>query len=288
MALRNFYMTFPSDPSFFHPRRNSHCRHLHISILTSTLTFLKNWIDYLDMTQPLLTPLAIELALRQDWKEAIRINLQIIKVEKTNVDAYNRLGYAYMKNGQPIKSKEIFAKVLKLDPYNQIANKNLKKISLLKKGRTSMPTCDDISPLLFLEEPGKTKMVDCINTAPMNTLSILTCGQKIQLVPKAHSIEVRDSQNKYIGALPDDIAFRLLKLINAGNEYAVFVKGVSKNCVSIFIRETKRGKKLINQPSFIGTTNYIPYQRNTTEEKRVKSPSEDEDTDLPPASDEES
>jgi tetratricopeptide (TPR) repeat protein len=239
------------------------------------------------MSQASLKDQAIDLALRQDWKEAIRMNLQIIKEEKANVDAHNRLGYAYMKNGQPIKSKEVFAKVLKLDPYNQIAYKNLKKISLLKRGGINSATCEDISPLLFLEEPGKTKMVDCINTAPMNSLSILTCGQKIQLIPKAHSIEVRDNMNMYIGALPDDIAFRMLKLMNAGNEYAVFVKGVSKNCISIFIRETKRGKKLMNQPSFIGTTNYMPYQRGGNEEKKVKQASEDEDTDLPPASDEE-
>lgn len=239
------------------------------------------------MTQLSLKDQAILIALRQEWKEAIRINLQIIKEEKTNVDAHNRLGYAYMKNGQPIKSKEIFTKVLLLDPYNQIANKNLKKISLMKKGVINISSCEDISPLLFLEEPGKTKIVDCINTAPMNALSILTCGQKIQLVTKKHSIEIRDSQNKYIGALPDDIAFRLIKLINAGNEYAVFVKGVSKNCVSVFIRETKRGKKLINQPSFIGMTNYIPYQRSGNEEKKIKQALEDEDTDLPPASDEE-
>jgi len=239
------------------------------------------------MSQTPLQDQAIGCALAQNWKEAIQINLQIIKQERTNIDAHNRLGYAYMKNGQPIKSKEIFIKVLKLDPYNQIAQKNLKKISLLKKGTIKIVSCEDISPLLFLEEPGKTKIVDCINTAPMNALSVLTCGQKIQLVPKAHSIDVRDMQNTYIGALPDDLAFRLLKLMDAGNEYAVFVKGVSKNCVSIFIRETKRGKKLTNQPSFIGSTNYMPYQRGGNEDKKIKLPSEDEDTDLPPSNDEE-
>ena len=84
------------------------------------------------MSQPYLKDKAILLALGQNWKEAIQMNLQIIKEEKTNIDAHNRLGYAYMKNGQPIKSKEIFTKVLKLDPYNQIAQKIL-KISLLKK-----------------------------------------------------------------------------------------------------------------------------------------------------------
>ena len=72
------------------------------------------------------------------------------------------------------------------------------------------------------------------------------------------------------------------KLINAGNEYAVFVKEYQKLCFDIYQGDKTR-KKLINQPSFIGTTNYIPYQRGGNEEKKIKLTSEDEDTDLPPA-----
>jgi hypothetical protein len=114
-----------------------------------------------------------------------------------------------------------------------------------------------------LEEPGKTKVVDCINAAPMNTLTSLTCGQEVYLKPKKHTVEVRDQHDKYLGALPDDVAFKMIKFIAAGNTYSIFVKGVAKNCISVFIREMKRGKKLQNQPSFIGTTNYMPYQRDT-------------------------
>ncbi len=203
---------------------------------------------------------AIQAALKQDWKEAIRLNTNILKIDKKNVDAYNRLGFAYLKSGQIKKSKETFEKVISLDAYNQIALKNLHKLVSTKRDALVTTNTCDISPLLFLEEPGKTKVVDCINAAPMNTLTCLTCGQEVFLKPKKHTIEVRDQHNKYLGALPDDVAFKLLKLLTAGNTYSVFVRGVSKNCISVFIRELTRGKKLINQPSFIGTTNYMPYQ----------------------------
>lgn len=221
---------------------------------------------------------AIDAALRQDWKEAIKLNSSLIKDDKTNIDTLNRLAFAYLKNGQMKKAKETFEKTLKIDPYNQIACKNLKKILIVKKCSLLASDNQNISPLLFLEEPGKTKIIPCINAAQVHMLSTLSCGQKVLLKPKKYAIEVRDEQNRYIAALPDDIAFRLLKLIAAGNQYSVFVKGVCKNCVSVFVRETKRGEKLQNQPSFIGTTNYIPYQKGALhEEIKPHIPSDDEE-----------
>ncbi|MFZ2024932.1 MAG: tetratricopeptide repeat protein [Microgenomates group bacterium] len=218
---------------------------------------------------------AIKAALQQDWKTAIELNTEILKTDKKNVDAHNRLGFAYLKSGQIKKAKEIFEKVLTLDKYNQIATKNLQKLLALKKGGLLTANSSDISPLLFLEEPGKTKVVDCINAAPMNVLTGLTCGQEVYLKPKKHTIEIRDQHEKYLGALPDDVAFKMIKFITAGNTYSIFVKGISKNCISVFIRELKRGKKLQNQPSFIGTTNYMPYQRDTQTTENAKS-TEDE------------
>ncbi len=219
---------------------------------------------------------AIQAALHQDWGKAICLNTTILKEEKTNVDAHNRLGFAYLKNCQFKKAKEIFEKVLKFDPYNQIAQKNLKKLSSAKRATSHIQESCDISPLLFLEEPGKTKVVDCINAAPMNVLSGLSCGQEVLLKQRKHTVEVRDLQNKYLGALPDDIAFRMLKLLTAGNCYTIHIKGMSKNCISVFIRETKRGKRLKNQPSFIGTTSYVPFRRDITDVQKEKETDEEE------------
>lgn len=218
---------------------------------------------------------AIQAALQQNWKTAIELNTEILKTDKKNVDAYNRLGFAYLKSGQIKKAKETFEKVLSLDQYNQIASKNLQKLSSMKKDGLLTANSTDISPLLFLEEPGKTKVVDCINAAPMNVLTGLTCGQEVYLKPKKHTIEIRDQHEKYLGALPDDVAFKMIKFITAGNTYSIFVKGITKNNLSVFIRELKRGKKLQNQPSFIGTTNYMPYQRDVQPAESAKS-TEDE------------
>lgn len=220
------------------------------------------------MIDPLQTDQAIDAALHQDWKRAIKLNASILTDNPSNLDAQNRLAYALLMNGQMKKAKETFSKVLSLDPYNQIASKNLKKISSLKKCPHGASENALLSPLLFLEEPGKTKVIECINPANCETLTSLTCGQQLLLIPKKYTIEVLDNNNVYVGALPDDIAFRLLKLIKGGNEYSVCVKGVAKNCISVFIRETKRGRKMKNQPSFISSTNYIPYREGDMHEDR--------------------
>jgi hypothetical protein len=54
-----------------------------------------------------------------------------------------------------------------------------------------------------------------------------------------------------LGAIPDDISFRLIRCLKAGNTYHIFIKNISKNNLNIFIREISRGTRLKNQPSFI-------------------------------------
>ncbi|MFH0749566.1 MAG: tetratricopeptide repeat protein, partial [Candidatus Gottesmanbacteria bacterium] len=86
---------------------------------------------------------AIQAALRQDWKKAILFNTTILKTEKKNTDAYNRLGFALLKSGHIKKAKETFEKVLSFDPYNQIAAKNLHKLASTKRDALiTTNTCD--------------------------------------------------------------------------------------------------------------------------------------------------
>jgi len=97
---------------------------------------------------------------------------------------------------------------------------------------------------------------------------------------KKYSIDVRDMNGTYIGALPDDIAFRLIKYTSGGNEYSVHIKRITKSCVSLFIREVKRGKRYQNQTSFSGSTSYMPYSKDDHGKKETEedtaSPSEEE------------
>jgi tetratricopeptide (TPR) repeat protein len=196
-----------------------------------------------------LSDQAIKSALTQNWKEAIRINLELVNENKEDVAALNRLAYAYLKSGTIATAKTTYKKVLKIDKYNPIALKNLKWLNNLTKNDIHQNT-SAASPTIFLEEPGKTKIVTLVNPAPFRVLCNIMTAQQVSLQPKKHSIEIRTGTNVYIGALPDDLSHRLLRLIAAGNQYDAYIKNVEKNTVSVFIKEIKRSKRFSNVPSF--------------------------------------
>lgn len=216
------------------------------------------------MTSPSLPTQAVEAALAQNWKEAIRLNTIILKENKDNTEALSRLAYAYLKIGKITLAKQSYEKVLTLDQYNQIAQKNLKKLTILKKKHLETQATQAISPLIFLEEPGRTKIVDCIHVAPPNILSGLSAGQEVVLKARNHCVELRTANNLYLGALPDDISFKLIKFLSGGNLYQAVVKGVEKNVLKVILREVKRGKRFANQPSFTTSTSYIPFSQGTS------------------------
>ncbi|KKS87989.1 MAG: hypothetical protein UV63_C0046G0004 [Microgenomates group bacterium GW2011_GWC1_43_11] len=234
------------------------------------------------MTDSTLSDAAVTAALSQNWQEAITVNKKILQESPKNIGALNRLGFALLKTGKILQGKQMFEKVLKLDSYNRIAGNNIKKIHAMKKNCMDVIRDCPISPLLFLEEPGKTKIVDCVNIASTQILSALSCGQEVFFKLKKHSIDIRDAKGTYIGALPDDLSFKLLMFIKAGNRYSAHIKRIAKSCVSIFIREIHRGKKFQNQSSFSGTTSYIPYAHDheTTEGRQkgdLDKPNEEEE-----------
>ena len=96
-----------------------------------------------------ITRHAISAALARNWKQAISANTALIQKDKTNIDALNRLGFAYLQTGKFTASKKIYELVLKLDPYNQIALKNRKKLANLKQKDVSKEQKESISPLFF-------------------------------------------------------------------------------------------------------------------------------------------
>lgn len=191
---------------------------------------------------------AVAAALAGDWKEAEKINKQILKNDKSDVDALNRLARAYAELGNLKKAKETAQKVLKISPFNQIASKSLKKWKSLRRGETIV--AGPSSAEAFLEEPGKTKMVSLLHLSASSVLAKLDAGDEVKLAPHKHRVSVTTLDGKYIGRLPDDIAAILRKLIGSGNEYQILIKSIETQGVRVFIRETKRSEKLKDVPSF--------------------------------------
>lgn len=192
---------------------------------------------------------AIKATLAGDWNEAISLNKSLLDEDPNDVAALNRIGLAYMILGKSKNARDSYQKVLSIDPLNSIAIKNLKKLkSDSKDGEVLSIQVNNI----FLEETGKTKVVELVNVAQAEILTTLRTGQSVDLAAKRLKIHISQGK-KYIGALPDDIGSRLTKLIGGGNIYEAYVKSSSNQGVTIFIREIKKANKYKDQPSFIQT-----------------------------------
>jgi len=81
-------------------------------------------------------------------------------------------------------------------------------------------------------------------------LSKLASGDKLKISPKKHSIELCTYDNKHVGNLPDDLSFKLLKLITAGNTFECCIKSVTQKEVQVILFEITSAKALANLPSF--------------------------------------
>ena len=198
---------------------------------------------------------AVSLALSGNWEEALRLNKKILQDDSKDVDALNRLARAYAELGKLSKAKACAKKVLKIDPFNTIAVKSLEKWKELKRGESlkSTPTF----PQTFLEEPGKTKILSLIHLGDYKVIAKLDSGDEITLNTRSHRISALSTDGRYVGRLPDDLSARLKKLIKLGNVYQAFIKSANAKEVRVFIKETKRAKKLADIPSF--STEKIDY-----------------------------
>lgn len=194
---------------------------------------------------------AIQTALQGDWNSAISLNQQILQEEPENIDALNRLAFAYATLGNISDAKEYYQKVLQLDMQNPIATKNLKRLSGLNGKAPSLATYRMNN--IFIEEPGKTKVIELLNIADQKATSHLRCGEELQLQVKRMKIFVLDNEKQYIGMLPDDTSKRLIDFIQGGNQYEAYVKTVDDHKVTVFVKETFRSPKFKNHQSFITT-----------------------------------
>ncbi len=198
--------------------------------------------------QLLLKQEAINAAKNADWPSAITLNQEILTLTPTDVEAMNRLGLALLKNNQPAEAKKTFKQVLTIDGANIIANKHLLKL------KNNEPSSDIIFDQNndFIEEPGKSKIVTLHRLTNKDQLKKLKVGQVGHLQMKNRYISVVDEDGKHIGALPEDISFRLSKLIGNGNEYRCVIYKVNDKQCLVQIKETLRSKKNEHVVSFPG------------------------------------
>ncbi len=197
-----------------------------------------------------LSAQAIDLALSGQWKEAIKINLQLLKKEPKDLEVLNRLGRAYLETGQKTKAAEIYHKVLRLDKFNTIAAKNLLLLKTLKIDRSARHEPGITALPVFLEEPGITKTVSLVRLGDPRIVSRQRAGDAVKLVARQHNVVILSSQNQYLGRVSDDLALRLRTFLAAGNTYQAWLRSVDAQEVKVFIKEVSRATKYRHNPSF--------------------------------------
>ncbi len=186
---------------------------------------------------------AVKAALAQQWQEAEDLNQQILDEDASNIEATNRLARAYTEQGQVDKAKQTYQRVLSLDPYNAIAQKNLTK---LEQGGGQ--SARQVSQEAFLEEPGKTRSAPLVGSQKKR-LEQLSSGEKLDLEARHGRLAVITGQGALVGYLEDDLSTHLLNLIHLGNTYSAHLMSTS-DTPQVFLREVSQSPQAAKYVSF--------------------------------------
>lgn len=195
--------------------------------------------------QNLLQLQAVQAAKKLNWEAAITHNQSILDINPEDVGALNRLGVAYLQSKQPKQAKKAFETALEVDGSNQIAKKHLASIKSKKSTKTPL-----FSKEHFIEEPGTTKIVELHRLASKSLLESLSVSQPCSVKPKNRFLSIETEDQEYIGALPEDLSFRLTKLMKRGNTYDCYIYSATPKSCKVYIKESTRSKKNENINSF--------------------------------------
>jgi tetratricopeptide (TPR) repeat protein len=166
------------------------------------------------------------------------------------VDAFNRLGKALTELGRYGEARDAYAQAVKLDPLNGIASKNLQRLGKLAAEGAAAPAPSPVDPRLFIEESGKTTVTQLTDMRRSEATAKLSAGDQLQLERRGNQLVVIDSSGGEIGRIEPKLEHDLTRLLDQGNQYAVFVTSANDQAVHAIIRETHRAASMGNRPSF--------------------------------------
>ena len=181
---------------------------------------------------------AIALAMQGRWREAVAANKAIIGSFPNDVDAYNRLGRAYMELGEYSPAREAYGRAIELDPYNAIAKKNLRRLSYLGETLVGAEVdSDKVEPQHFIEEIGKAGVVNLYRLAPQPVLARMVAGDKVYLKIDGSNLTVENGRGEYLGQVEPRYGQRLIKLMEGGNKYSAAILSSTEDVLTLIIRE---------------------------------------------------
>ena len=196
---------------------------------------------------------SVQAALEADWTRAVDLNTRIIEANADDLEARNRLGRALLETGKLEEAKASYAEVLKAEPNNPIAIRNLARLATLIEHKTKINmTKSKTQPRLFIEDMGKTGILRLINPAPAHIVAKYSPGAEAELRERDGLIAVHARDGELLGFLEPKVGRRLLDLINTGNQYVVAVVSNDQQNPRVAIRETLQSPENAQRISFPG------------------------------------
>jgi len=193
---------------------------------------------------------AISLAMKNRWEEAAQLNREILDMFPNEVDAFNRLGKALTELGRYGEARDAYSRAVKLDPLNGIATKNLQRLGKLAAEGSAAPPPTPVDPRLFIEESGKTSVTQLTDVRRGEAATKLSAGDQLQMERRGSQVVVTDAAGQEIGRIEPKLEQDLIRLLDIGNQYSVFVTAAQEQSVHVIIRETHRSAAMGNRPSF--------------------------------------
>lgn len=193
---------------------------------------------------------AVKLASDNRWEEALTANHELLEAFGDDVSTFNRLGKAYLELGRYAEARGAYGRSVEIDPGNAIARKNLDRLSNVDVDEEAPLARGGVDPSLFVEETGKTAIVQLLRPAPPEVLGKLTTGDKVQLAPEGRALMVLSSDGEHLGQIETRLGLRLVNFLSGGNRYEAAVIAIDQQQVRVIIRETYQHPSQFGKVSF--------------------------------------
>jgi len=196
---------------------------------------------------------AVQAALEADWTRAVDLNTRTLEANPEDLEARNRLGRALLETGKLEEAKAAYAEVLKAEPNNPIALRNVARLGTLIEHKTKINmTKSKTQPRLFIEDMGKTGILRLINPAPPHILARYSAGAEAQLKEQEGLLAVHARDGELLGFLEPKVGRRLIDLIRTGNQYVAAIVSNDQQNARVAIREVLQSVENSSRISFPG------------------------------------
>lgn len=182
---------------------------------------------------------AVAHALAGDWMDAVAVNRELLAADRSDVEAYNRLGKSLMELDRNAEAIEAYRAALKLNRHNRIARRNLERLEQAggnsPAGRSSAPSAEMRRAMSAAR--GASITTPLVRCASSSVLAAVAKGERLELSPSAGGMRVTKVGGDYLGVIEPRLSRRIVKLIEGGNRYEATSEASTDGVFSVYVAE---------------------------------------------------